>query len=134
MYVITLLHRLLDNCFRRFGFQQFRIVAYIVILLFERAFVACCQSTISSCCSCLCLFLVPVLTDCINGTKSGVYKIKPHDAEEPFSVYCDMDMDGGGWAVSNLNTENTLTSQRRRPTRSRPHTLADGSSLLHIVI
>ncbi|KAL5011186.1 hypothetical protein ScPMuIL_011731, partial [Solemya velum] len=33
------------------------------------------------------------------GTRSGVYKIKPHDAEEPFSVYCDMNMDGGGWAV-----------------------------------
>lgn len=33
------------------------------------------------------------------GSKSGVYKIKPISSEEAFSVYCDMDTDGGGWTL-----------------------------------
>ncbi|XP_022107416.1 microfibril-associated glycoprotein 4-like [Acanthaster planci] len=32
-------------------------------------------------------------------TTSGVYTIQPVDAEGPFSVYCDMETDGGGWTV-----------------------------------
>ncbi|KAL5013042.1 hypothetical protein ScPMuIL_011593 [Solemya velum] len=42
-----------------------------------------------------------IATDCgdFNGTTSGVYKIKPHGVEEPFSVYCDIQAEGEGWTV-----------------------------------
>ncbi|KAL5012187.1 hypothetical protein ScPMuIL_010738 [Solemya velum] len=41
------------------------------------------------------------VTDCgdISGTTSGVYKIKHQGVEEPFSVYCDIQTEGGGWTV-----------------------------------
>ena len=34
---------------------------------------------------------------------SGVYQIQPILAEAPFSVYCDMTNDGGGWTLVNAN-------------------------------
>uniref|UniRef100_A0A914UKF0 Fibrinogen C-terminal domain-containing protein n=1 Tax=Plectus sambesii TaxID=2011161 RepID=A0A914UKF0_9BILA len=44
------------------------------------------------------------MTDCYDwrylgrATKSGIYQVSP-DGQQPFSVYCDMDTEGGGWTV-----------------------------------
>ena len=51
--------------------------------------------------------LMKTRTDCADilaegVTKSGVYKIRPLNFNEPFEVYCDMDTDGGGWMVRKL--------------------------------
>ena len=44
------------------------------------------------------------LTDCYDAmmqryNESGVYTIQPNNASNSFNGYCDMETDGGGWAV-----------------------------------
>lgn len=41
-----------------------------------------------------------VYSRCEDGsTESGVYTIQPEGADEPFKVYCNNSIDGGGWTV-----------------------------------
>lgn len=34
-----------------------------------------------------------------SSSESGIYLIKPDGANEPFQVYCNNSIDGGGWTV-----------------------------------
>ena len=51
--------------------------------------------------------LVSVPTDCqallaAGETTSDVYQIQPLGSSQPFNVFCEQGLDGGGWAVSCL--------------------------------
>ncbi|XP_067008283.2 fibrinogen-like protein 1 [Anabrus simplex] len=44
--------------------------------------------------------------------QSGVYKIKPPQASQPFFVYCDMETKGGGWTILQNRYEGTVDFYR----------------------
>lgn len=36
---------------------------------------------------------------CAGSSESGVYTIQPEGSDDPFHVYCNNSIDGGGWTV-----------------------------------
>ena len=50
-------------------------------------------------------------------TKSGVYKISP-DGAASHEVYCEQELDGGGWTVSSelsVNTKSKICRNNKSP-------------------
>lgn len=45
---------------------------------------------------------------------SGIYKINPNDGHGEFTVFCDMDLQGGGWTIIQRRVDNATTFDRKR--------------------
>lgn len=47
-------------------------------------------------------------------TKSGIYRINPNDGAGEFNVFCDMNLQGGGWTVIQRRVDGDVSFNRNR--------------------
>lgn len=50
-----------------------------------------------------------IYDQCNQNAPDGTYLIQPDDSPEPFKVYCNNNIDGGGWTVCNFVSFNKQT-------------------------
>ncbi|KAJ8019780.1 Fibrinogen-like protein A [Holothuria leucospilota] len=53
-----------------------------------------------------------VLNECSSSISSGVYLIKPDGYSEPFEVFCNHDLDSGGWMVVQRRIDGSVSFNR----------------------